>query len=215
MRVKKLVFGIGVMDADYITQINENLGYTEEGKKIQKMVWVCPFYVKWKSMLERCYSDRWRIKHPTYQDVSCVPEWIYFTAFKSWMENQDWEGKHLDKDILFPGNKVYGPETCVFVDQAVNSFLTECTASRGEWPIGVSFDKKKGKYKATCSQVTTRKNKNIGFYSNPEEAHQAWLEFKREQAKILAAQQTDPRVSKALIERYENYQEFNKRGKPL
>ena len=37
------------------------------------------------------------------------------------------------------------------------------------------------------------------------EAHQAWLKRKLELATLLAAEQTDERVAKALIARYTNY----------
>lgn len=47
--------------------------------------------------------------------------------------------------------------------------------------------------------------KHLGFFHTPEEAHQAWLKAKLELAKKLAAEQDDPRVAKALVERYENY----------
>jgi hypothetical protein len=49
--------------------------------------------------------------------------------------------------------------------------------------------------------------KHLGYFSTPEEAHQAWLKAKIELAKELAAEQTDPRIAKALINRYENYKE--------
>ena len=87
-------------------------------------------------MLDRAYSDKYKQRQPTYRDVTVCEEWHSFMRFRAWMVEQDWEGKELDKDILFQGNKVYSPDTCVFVDKAVNLFLTDCAASRGEWPLG-------------------------------------------------------------------------------
>lgn len=205
MKVKKLVYGVGVNDADYNVQKFETVGYTDSGKHIQKLVWICPFYRKWRDMLSRCYSEKLHLKFPNYRGCYVIAEWHSFVAFRDWMIEQDWEGKELDKDILFPGNKVYGPDTCVFVDQKVNLFLTESTASRGEWPVGVSYDKIAKKFKAQCHSVITGKRKSLGYFKNPDEAHRAWLSFKLEQAKILAEQQNDFRIAKALIERYENY----------
>lgn len=121
------------------------------------------------------------------------------------METQNWEGKHLDKDLLIKGNKTYSPNTCVFLDARINTFLTESGAGRGKFPIGVSLERESGKYVAQCWSIELGKNKKIGRFKTPEEAHKAWLAFKLEQAYTLAAQQTDERVSKALIERYENY----------
>lgn len=195
----KLVCSIGINDADYKVH-----HYTVLNGK-QKLVWRCPFYSRWQSMLFRCYSKTFRLKKDTYIGCSTVPEWHLFSNFKAWMETQDWEGKELDKDILFKGNKIYGPNTCVFVDQRVNSFMIECEANRGEWPVGVSRMKNQKKFSAHCRDSFARINRFLGFFDTPEEAHKTWLAFKLEQAYILAAEQPDERVAKALIDRYENY----------
>lgn len=196
----KLIYGVGINDADY------NVCKTDvvDGKK--KILWVCPYYVKWRAVLERCYSEKFWKTNPTYRDCSVVPEWHLFSNFKAWMKTQDWEGKQLDKDLLLYGNKVYGPDTCVFVDQKVNLFMLENKATRGKSLIGVYFDEECGKYRARCCSVTTGKQKCLGRYTTQEEAHKAWLDFKLEQAYILADEQTDERVATALINRYKNYQ---------
>lgn len=201
----KLVCGVGINDSNYPIQTYETIGYTESGKNLKKRVWICPFYSRWKDMLTRCYSKNYQEKFPTYAGCYTVSEWHYFMTFKAWMEEQDWEGKELDKDILFPRNRVYSPNTCVFVDYKVNTFLTESQNRRGEWPIGVSFHKIVKKFESRCSCITTGKIKFLGYYATASEAHQAWLHFKLDQAYIIAAEQTDARVAKALIERYENY----------
>lgn len=187
------VFGVGINDAGY------QVSRYEDGKR----VWACPFYVKWKDMLKRCYRDSYKETNPTYTECSVCNDWIYFTKFKSWMEQQDWEGKQLDKDLLVTGNKVYSPETCVFIDNKVNTFLIERNASRGAWPIGVSASGKR--FSAYCRVLGKKGNEYLGKFDTPEEAHQAWLAFKLGQACILADEQTDDRIAKALISRYENY----------
>lgn len=204
MRTKK-VYGVGINDADYVVELKETLGYDESGRQLRKVIWSCPFYVRWKDMLKRCYNLKFLLKHPSYSECTTVPEWHYFSTFRSWMVEQDWEGKDLDKDILFPGNKVYSPQTCVFVDAKVNRFLLERQKLRGEFPIGVSYHMKDNNYMGRCRDIVSGKQKYLGSYETPEEAHQAWLTFKLDQAKILASQQADPRVAKALIDRYENY----------
>lgn len=204
--MKRLVFGVGVMDADYVVGINETIGYDDKGQRLRRKVWICPFYLSWVDMLRRCYSERLKARHPSYLGCYSIPEWHHFMQYRAWMETQDWEGKQLDKDILFPGNKLYSPETCVFVDQRVNKFATERQNDRGDWPIGVYFKEKVNKFSASCMSVLTGKRKYLGSYNTPDEAHQAWLSYKLEQARILASQQIDPRVAKALIDRYENYQ---------
>lgn len=197
----KLVCGVGVNDADYIVQIKETIGRVN-GKQKQKLLWLCPFYRTWRSMLERCYSQKSLTLHPTYFGCTVVEEWKTFSKFKAWMEKQDWEGNELDKDLLTHGNKEYGPDNCIFVSKSVNLFLRESTASLGEFPIGVHFLNSNKKFMAKCSNTLTKKQDYLGCYDCPKEAHQAWLKRKRELAHQLAALQTDPRVAKALIDRY-------------
>lgn len=212
----KLVYGVGINDADYAVQIKETTSYIS-GKQIQKLIWCCPFYQTWTNMLQRCYGDKWHERHPSYRGCSVCQEWLRFSNFKNWMEHQDWENKQLDKDLLFPGNKIYSPTTCAFVSKRINTFLIESNAARGELPIGVYYMKKSKHRKSelnkpysACVKISGKK-KHIGYFSTPEEAHQAWLTAKLELAKNLAAEIIaeggDPRVAKALIGRYENYKE--------
>lgn len=198
----KLVYGVGINDADYKTHMYQQ----DAPSKKQKLVWICPFYQRWKSMLERCYSEKYQARQPTYVGCSVSKDWLSLSNFKSWMEKQDWEGKQLDKDVLLFGNKVYSNETCVFVSRKVNTFLAESTKSRGEWPIGVYS--RNGKFRAQCKRIDGS-TVYLGIFDNSLDAHKSWLAFKLEQSYILAAQQTDERVAKALIERYENYQGCN------
>lgn len=206
MKEKKLVYDVGINDADYKVQIKETIGHTEDGRQIQKFIWICPFYRKWYSMMCRCYSEKSKKDRPTYNGAAIVPEWHYFMTFRGWMEKQDWEGKQLDKDLLIPGNKLYGPDTCVFLEARVNGFLTESTKTRGDWPVGVYLDKSSGKYRALCWDTIAGKQKKLGRFDNPKDAHQAWLDKKIELAHALALQQSDPRIAAALIDRYENYE---------
>lgn len=200
MKPKKLVFGVGINDADYAVKKFETIGYVG-GKRKQKQVWICPYYQAWMNMLRRC-SEKWQEKYPTYRGCSVSTEWFTFSVFKSWMRKQDFEGKHLDKDLLLEGNKVYSPETCVFVTQTVNKFTVDCGAARGEWLIGVSWDKEKAKFKSSCNNPFTKRKEHLGYFANEQEAHEAWRKRKLELAHELAAIQTDPRVAKALVERY-------------
>ena len=202
MMKAKLVFGVGINDADYVVQKKETVEVN--GKIKQKLVWVCPYYRTWKSMLQRCYSTRFQESFPTYKWCSVSEEWLRFSNFKSWMEKQDWEGLQLDKDILFEGNKVYSEETCTFVTKGVNVFTTDRGNGRGEWLIGVCWDKNAGKFKSMCRNTFTKKQEYLGLFTCEVEAHQAWLKRKLELAHLLAAEQTDGRVAKALIERYTN-----------
>lgn len=201
MKPKKLVYGVGINDAGYVTQKFETIGYTN-GKRKQKLVWMCPYYIVWKDMLKRCYSEKYQQQRPTYKGCTVSEEWLTFSNFKTWMETQDFEGKQIDKDLLFEGNKVYSAETCVFVTQAVNNFTTDRKAARGEWLIGVHWRKEREKFQSMCCNPFTKKEEHIGYFTSEQEAHEAWLKRKLELAHELAAIQTDPRAAKALIDRY-------------
>ena len=201
MKPKKLVCGVGVNNADYAVVKRETISYVN-GKRKQKRVWTCPYYETWASMLSRCYSAKYQERWPSYKGCTVTDEWLTFSNFKTWMEKQDFEDKQLDKDLLLEGNKVYGPETCVFITQTVNKFTTDRGAARGKWPIGVCWDKEKGKFLAQCSNPFTKKREKLGLFTCEQQAYDAWLKRKLELAHELAAIQTDPRVAKALIERY-------------
>ncbi len=188
--MNKLVFGVGVNDLGYRVQVEEAV--TEKRK----------YYTAWKHMLERCYSEKFLERKPSYIGTSVCSEWLYASAFKEWMEQQDWQGKCLDKDIIVPGSKLYSPETCAFVLAATNTFVTACDASRGDYPIGVTLYKSTGKYQANCGNPFTGKKESLGYFSTPEEAHEAWRKRKHELAQLVAATESDPRVVEALRKRY-------------
>lgn len=195
----KLVFGVGFNDADYSITKYEKI----DGKN--KLVWSCPYYIRWQGMLARCYYQKNLNRNSTYIGCSVATEWHKFSTFKAWMEQQDWQGKELDKDLLVAGNKIYSPETCLFIDSNINKFLTERTALRGSLPIGVSFHKTASKYQAECRSVLTGKRTYLGLFDSIKDAHGAWLSFKLEQARVLASEQTNEVIANALIFRYENY----------
>ena len=201
MKAKRLVYGIGLNDADYVVNKKETIGYVG-GKQRFKLVWACQHYSTWASMLSRCYSAKFQEKRPTYKDCTVSEDWHTFSKFKAWMQEQDWEGKQIDKDLLFEGNKIYSAETCVFVTPMVNSFTLDCRSVRGEWLIGVSWDKIKNKFQSNCRNPFTKKLENLGRFTCEQEAHEAWRKRKLELAHELAAIQTDTRVAKALVDKY-------------
>lgn len=134
------VFGVGVNDVEYVTE--KRVG----GKRV-----CCPYYLRWKSMLSRCYSEYSQRKDPSYVGCYVCQEWHSMTNFKRWMELQDWKGKHLDKDILFSNNKVYSPDTCVFIDPWTNSFFTgNFRKCKGVLPRGV-YRSSGGRFKSACN----------------------------------------------------------------
>ena len=104
------VFGVGFLGAgEYVAKV--------KGKQTKA-------YMAWNNMLSRCYSEAAQKRRPTYQGCAVHPDWHNFQTFAKWYhENYPADGKtyQLDKDILVDGNRVYGPETCLFVSQAENT----------------------------------------------------------------------------------------------
>ena len=144
------------------------------------------FYITWRNMLERCYSNKH--KHLSYKDVKVCDEWHNFQNFAEWFEaNYNYEymdsSWHIDKDILVKGNKIYSPETCAFVPNDVNSFFVKGKSKRGNHFIGVSLHKG-GKFMVSCN--VAKKIKNLGYFTTELEAFQVYKNFKESLAKKLA-----------------------------
>lgn len=182
---RKLILGCGVNDADYVTQ--PLIG----GKTV-----VCPYYDRWHSMLTRCYSEKYHAKFPTYIGCSAIEEWLTFSNFKAWMVKQDWENKHLDKDILFQGNKIYSPEKCLFVSKEINLLLSNHKARRGLYPQGVHFSKRDKKFVAQVNIYGKRTH--IGYFGTEEEAYSAYKSAKYAVIKEIALKQSEPLRSALL-----------------
>lgn len=186
--LRKSIYGVGRNNASYKTEI------MIDGKRI-----ACPIYLVWVGVIQRCHDPKIYIKHPTYVGCTVVDEWLTFSNFRAWMIKQDWQEKQLDKDILIPGNKKYGPDTCVFVDKATNCLLTDSGASRGKWPKGVSYNKQRGKFTA-CVSIDNKLN-FLGYFNTSEQAEAAYKSGKAVVIARAAIKQDDLRVFDALMNR--------------
>ena len=185
MTNRNLVCGVGINDSDYITQIKTVIGSIN-----------CPYYEKWHGMLDRCYSEKYQLKHPTYKGRTVCEEWKYFMSFKSWMELQDWRNKELDKDIIKLDNKIYSPDTCCFVSKNINSLLANSNATRGKYPQGIDYHKPSDKFRAQIS--IDGKRKHLGYYNTVELAELAYVSVKREYI-ISKAKNLPDRIKQGLM----------------
>lgn len=200
--MSKLVYGFGVNDLkEYKTQKYELCPFSGKHRR----VWICPYYKTWKNMITRCYAGQSVKKYPTYLACSVCEEWKYFSNFKAWMETQNWEGRHLDKDILVKGNKIYAPEKCCFVPPAINTLFVNRKTLRGQFPVGV-HKHYSGKFVSNCSAEFLGKRKFYGKLRNtPKEAFYDYKEYKEQVIKQVAdfyKDEIDPKVYEALV----NYQ---------
>lgn len=158
---RSLVFGVGINDADYITKHN--------GVR-------CPIYQKWKGMLQRCYDPLTLNINPCYRGCTVCDDWLTFSVFAEWMESKDWEGLELDKDILFPGNRVYSPDKCVFIPRDLNSLLNSSASAGSPFPVGVSYNERDHAFISKCRYKGRRIH--LGSFSCPKEAGLAYINFK-------------------------------------
>lgn len=188
-RPRRLVHGIGVNDAPYFTT-----SYDSEGKEHR-----CPYYSKWRSMLERIASPKMHAKYPTYAGCTIEPAWLVFSNFRAWMETQNWQERDLDKDLRVQGNRHYGPDTCMFIPQSLNKLLCVKAASRGEYPLGVSSCVINGKKYITAFCSFYGKHKNLGYFKTVEEASAAYKTAKLAYIQELATNETDPQIKAALL----------------
>ena len=191
----RLLYGVGLCDADYKLSVVKEV----DGKR--KVLWRCPYYRRWHNMLRRCYYGT----DSGYDGCKVCDEWLTFSNFKKWMEKQDWEGKHLDKDLIKTGNKVYSPDMCVFVSPKVNSFLVTSQKSKTSL-IGCHFEQYTQKYRAVVCNPFSDKAIGLGRFDTELEAHLAWKKRKHELACQLADSEyvTDERVAEALRNRYKD-----------
>lgn len=148
-------------------------------------------YQTWKGILERCYDQNFQKYKPTYKDCTICEEWLNYSIFKKWFENniyyiQD-ERMDLDKDILHKGNKCYCPQYCIFVPSRINTLFTNGTNVRGKFPVGVTLDRTT--YRARLSTLEERKD--LGHYKNIEDAFQAYKIAKEQYIKEVADKYKD------------------------
>lgn len=197
---RKAIFGVGINDAEYSCV---RAGYEiTNGVRKKVTYWTCPFYAVWISMLIRCYSpQRLKIKK-TYSECLVCEEWLMFSNFKRWMEQKDWQGKDLDKDLLKKGNKLYSPDLCVFITPELNNFICDTKSKKSSLPIGVALHKATGRYYAYCQNPFTKRKEHLGSFTCSDKAHKAWLKRKNEHASKLASEINDQDVKLALVARY-------------
>lgn len=187
VKVRRPVFGVGINDAPYKTHIKI------DGKRTS-----CPFYSKWQGMLKRAYYQPYKDKNPTYKDCTVCGEWLLFSNFKSWMKSKDWQGKHLDKDLLTQGNKRYSPESCLFLDPEINNLVASCSKAKVIHKSGVVSrkDNKTNGFAASCSNYG--RQKHLGYYDNEDDAHEAYLKYKYKIISNVSMLQPEP-IRSALL----------------
>lgn len=187
----KIRYGVGYIgDGDY--KVESVLGTHDKS------------YDTWQNMLERCYSEKLRYKHPAYEECTVCEKWHNYQNFAEWYNKNSYETEgrlHLDKDIIKRDNTVYSPEFCLLVPQRINMIFMSKPNSQG-LPSGIKQIK--------SGYVANYGGKQIGLYETLNEAIIAHDDAKLENIKQAIIEYKDnisKKVHKALI----NYvREYNK-----
>ena len=176
-------------------------------------------YRTWVDMIRRTDGRDTKLlntTHTYYKDCTLDPRWYKLSVFKEWIEQwDDYENKEIDKDILIPDNKHYGPDTCLMVRPVVNAWFKPEDRKRDRLPRGTAYVsgylKRKGDrggkpYRAQINNlmiegthlISPRKRDHLGTFDTPEEASFVFEKARKEQLHKLIDTETDPRVIKAL-----------------
>ena len=191
--MSKLVYGVGFNDKTRPAKV--------DGKIVKE-------YDLWQSMLSRCFSEKYQTRYPTYKGCNVSDNFLNYTFFYDWCQEQTGFGKvdekgrywELEKDLLFTGNKTYSETNCVFVPHEINLFFNNHGNARGEYPVGVYFHKASGKFKAQCK--VNGKRQHLGLFNTPQEAFAVYKHFKEDLCKQLALKwqsEIDERLFNAMM----------------
>ena len=164
-------------------------------------------YWHWNAMISRCHDNYFLEKEPSYKQCTICEEWREYSSFDKWFNENYYEIENekmeLDKDILFKGNKIYSPETCIFVPKNINLLFVKSDAKRGDYPIGVNYNKRSGKFIARCGEYGKRVN--LGTFTTPEEAFNVYKNEKERYIKEVADLYKD-RIPQRLYEALYKYE---------
>lgn len=161
IRRRKPVFGVGVNDSEYMVSVSVNGN-----------VYHCEEYLAWVMMLRRSYDPYYANKNPTYINVTVDDRWLMFSEFSSWHSKNKVKGYDLDKDIKIKDNITYSPDSCLFIPQSLNKLFTDRINHRGNFPLGVNFNKNNNTYIARV--CFNGKRIHVGSFKSPEEASMAY-----------------------------------------
>ena len=144
-------------------------------------------YKIWKHMLERAYDPKYHERFPTYKNVTVCEEWLCFANFDKWFSKNYIEGYHLDKDLMQGDveNKVYSPETCVFLPTFVNSFIINKNSNNTSGIMGVSWNKPSKQWMVTLFDSERKVNVNLGRYDSLDKAKEVYLKGRYEKAEVI------------------------------
>ncbi len=166
-----------------------------------------PAYSIWSGMLLRCYNEAQQVLYPQYKDCSVCMEWHNFQNFANWYDVNFKPNSQLDKDLSVLGNRIYSPETCEFIPSDINTLISHKKSVKNGLPTGVT-KVPSGKYRAN-SRDDSGYPVVIGTFKTPDEASQAYKEYKQKVIRTIADREYGKgTISYQIYNNLCNYYEF-------
>ena len=178
---RKIIYGVAINDAEYMIKQIVN------GREV-----VCKSYKRWSHMIERCYSSKLHKRFSTYKDCTVCDEWLSFSNFKVWDDENYIEGFELDKDLKVVGNKIYSPETCLFVSPSINKFMIARSRRGNTCRVGVTVRGDEYRARATVNG----KRIHLGYFKTEDEAFNEYKIFTNNN--IAMVMKDNPEIAKYL-----------------
>lgn len=145
---------------------------------------------RYANMRNRCYSKAYQDSHPWYKGCTVCDEWLDpehgLERFGQWCNENyytiDGEGTiQLDKDILVKGNKVYSPDTCIFVPKSINCmFSGSSRKNENGLPMGVQYSGRRQQYYPVLNGLDGRSIIDREYFDTSEEAWRRYAQYKQE-----------------------------------
>jgi len=117
------------------------------------------------------------------------------------MEQQDYNGLVLDKDLKSTTTKIYSPDTCVFIPDNINSFLIRRRS--GGCKQGVYLNKDKGTFQAQVTNPLSGKTEYLGRYLDEDLAHTAYITRKYEICEEVCSTLKDKELAELVMKEFE------------
>lgn len=161
----------------YIKKTYEGVGCL--GADISDIDYESYSFIKWKNMIQRCYSDKVHQLKPYYMGKNVCIEWQNYQNFKIWFDSHYIPGTKvdLDKDLLCKESNMYSPETCVFITHYLNTVFEDRGITR-------LITETKDGFKVTM--MILNKKQDVGIYQTREEACDAFVKYKENYIEELA-----------------------------
>lgn len=87
-------------------------------------------YLVWTNLMKRCYSAERSSKYRVYDDCVIDERWHSFQEFGKYYHKNCKDEYLITKDLLIDNCKVYSEDTCIFVPQCVEEYLTKRAGMR-------------------------------------------------------------------------------------